>query len=224
MCGRFVIATPLVSIFEYFDIHDPRLDVQDDRGPRYNVAPSTSIYIARDTGDARILEEANWGFIPSWAKSLTDGPRPINARAETVESSRLFRRAYEQRRCLIPADGYYEWQARSGRRKQPYYIHRADGQMIAFGGIWETWHEGDEDEIRSAAILTTPASEPMQALHDRMPLVLEQDTWEEWLLGDDPHDLLRPAADDTLAWYAVDPAVGNTRNEGAHLIEQIEED
>lgn len=220
MCGRFVVATPMMTIFEYFDIHDPRID---NLPSRYNVAPTTPIAIVRDTGEARIAETATWGFTPSWAKALDDGPRPINARSETVAESRLFRRAYEQRRCLIPADGYYEWQASSGKRKQPYYIHRTDSQLMAFAGIWEAWHEGQSDGIVSAAILTTPANEAMKTLHDRMPLIIERDAWDDWLLGDDPGELLRPAPAERLTWHPVDRAVGNTRNEGPHLIEPIEE-
>jgi len=220
MCGRFVIATPLVSIFEYFDIHDPRFD---SLPPRYNVAPTTPIAIVRDTGEARVAEEATWGFTPSWAKSLDDGPRPINARCETVAESRLFRRAYEQRRCLIPADGYYEWQAGSGKRKQPYYIRREDGKLMAFAGIWEAWHEGQNDAVTSAAIITTPVNAAMEDLHDRMPLIIEHADWDAWLLGDDPGALLRPAPAELLTWHPVDTAVGNTRNEGPQLIESIEE-
>lgn len=220
MCGRFVVATPLMTIFEYFDIHDPRIA---DLPPRYNVAPTTPIPIVRDTSEARVCEAASWGFTPSWAKSRDDGPRPINARGETVAESRLFRRAYEQRRCLIPADGYYEWQAGSGTRKQPYYIHREDGQLLAFAGIWEAWHEGQEDGVTSAAIITTPANAAMTELHDRMPLILEPDDWDAWLLGDDPGELLRPAPAGVLTWYPVDPAVGNTRNDGPQLIEPITE-
>lgn len=220
MCGRFVVATPLMTIFEYFDIHDPRID---SLAPRYNVAPTTPIAIVRDTGEARIAETATWGFTPSWAKALDDGPRPINARCETVAESRLFRRAYEQRRCLIPANGYYEWQAGNGRRKQPYFIHRQDGQLMAFAGIWEAWHEGQDDGITSAAIITTPANEAMTKLHDRMPLILEQDAWDAWLLGDDPGELLQPAQDGILTWHLVDPAVGNIRNQGSQLIEPIDD-
>ena len=219
MCGRFVIATPLVSIFEYFDIHDPRVA---EHGPRFNVAPATPILMVRDGGEARTVDTASWGFTPSWAKAIDDGPRPINARSETVSSSRLFKRAFEQRRCLIPADGFYEWQAGSGKRKQPYYIHRSDGQMIAFGGVWEVWHEGNEDEVTSAAIITTPANEAISELHDRMPLVIEQNDWDDWLLGGNPAELLRPAAEDVLTWHPVNPAVGNVRNNDPDLIEPVE--
>jgi putative SOS response-associated peptidase YedK len=221
MCGRFVIATPLVSIFEYFDIHDPRVE---DRGPRFNVAPSTPILIVRDDGEARSLDTAQWGFTPAWAKTLDDGPRPINARSETVGTSKLFRRAYEQRRCLIPADGFYEWQARTGQRKQPYYIHRSDGTMLALGGIWETWHEGDDNEMTSTAIITTPANDRVNELHHRMPLVLEKEDWSEWLMGDNPEPLLRPAAEDTLTWHPVTTSVGNVRNDNPELIEPLDED
>lgn len=220
MCGRFVIATPLISIFEYFDIQDPRVTEQQ---PRYNVAPTTPILIVRDDGEARSLDTAHWGFIPSWAKSASDGRQPINARSETVAESRLFGRAYKQRRCLIPADGFYEWQARQGARKQPYYIHRADGELLAFGGIWETWHEGDEDAVTSATILTTAANDSISELHNRMPLIVEQAAWDDWLLGDDPAPLMEPAADGILTWRPVDPAVGNTRNDDPHLIEPIDE-
>lgn len=220
MCGRFVIATPLISIFEFFDIHDPRVE---ETGPRFNVAPATPIYIVHDNGEARTLETAHWGFIPTWAKTLADGPRPINARSETVGTSKLFKRAYEQRRCLIPADGFYEWQARSGTRKQPYFIHRRDGQLLALGGIWEVWNEGDENEVTSTAIITTPANVAMSELHDRMPLVVEPDDWDDWLVGDDPGELLRPTAEEVLIWHPVDPAVGNVRHDGPDLIEPVEE-
>lgn len=220
MCGRFVIATPLVSIFEYFDIHDPRVN---DVGPRFNVAPATPIYIVHDSGEARTLDTAHWGFTPTWAKSLDDGPRPINARAETVPTSRLFKRAFEQRRCLIPADGFYEWQARSGKRKQPYYIQRSDGELLALGGIWEVWHGGDDDAVTSAAIITTAANAAVSELHDRMPLVIEQSDWDDWLLGDEPADLLRPVAENVLTWHPVDLAVGNVRNDDSQLIETAEE-
>jgi putative SOS response-associated peptidase YedK len=221
MCGRFVIATPLMSIFEYFEIQDPRVE---DTGPRFNVAPSTPIYIVRDDGETRSMDYANWGFTPSWAKALDDGPRPINARSETVGSSRLFRKAYEQRRCLIPADGFYEWQAREGKRKQPHFIHRTDGKMLALGGIWEVWHEGDENAVTSTAIITTPANDRVSELHNRMPLVIEQENWNAWLMGEDPDGLLKPAPDDTLTWHPVTPSVGNVRNDNPDLIEPINED
>jgi len=221
MCGRFVIKSPLMDIVEYFEVHDVRTE---DRGPRFNVAPSTQIPLIRDTGDARTLDAAWWGFVPRWAKTLDSGRRPINARCETVAESRLFGPAYQQRRCLIPADGYYEWKALGGRRKQPYYIHPADGEMLAFGAIWEPWHEGDPDGITTTAIITTPANAAAEALHDRMPLMVQRENWEEWLLGDDPSDLLRPPADDLLTWHPVDSSVGNPRNENEHLIDPIATD
>lgn len=219
MCGRFVIATPLGFMLDFFDIHDSRIE---DHRPRYNVAPSTPIYIVRDDGEVRTLDRASWGFTPAWAKGLNDGPRPINARSEGVASSRLFRNAFRQRRCLVPADGYYEWQARPGQRKLPHYIHRADGTMMAFGGIWETWHAGDEDEVTSVAILTTPASGPMNDIHDRMPLILEPEDWQVWLTGPDPADLLHPADDALLRWHSVTTEVGNVRNDSPELIEPVE--
>jgi putative SOS response-associated peptidase YedK len=220
MCGRIVIATPVGSIVDYFEVHDPRVTAQP---PRFNVAPSTPILLVRDSGDARILKPARWGLTPAWARSLDNGPRPINARAEPVRTSRLFKHAVAQRRCLLPADGFYEWPARGGRRKQPYYIHRTDGQLLALGGIWETWHEGAADALTSAAIITTPANHVISTLHERMPLVVEPGDWEAWLLGEVAAELLRPAAAAVRSWHAVDRAVGNIRHDAPHLIEPVGE-
>jgi len=164
-CGRIVLDTPLGVVYGSSDILDRQLAEQP---PRFNVAPNTPIYIVRDTGDARLLDTAYWGFIPAWSTSLDDGPQPINARAETVAKSSLFRSAFEQRRCLILADRFYEWQSRGGKRKQPYYIRRSDGHLLALGGIWETWHAGESDAVTSAAIITTPANAAIGDLHNRM--------------------------------------------------------
>ncbi len=188
MCGRFTLRTPATVLIEHFD-----LDVRGDRqlalfAPRYNIAPTQEIIAVRTNPNAgrRTATMMRWGLIPSWSKEPRGaGPPLINARAETLAEKPAFRNALRSRRCIIPADGFYEWQptAAGGRgKKQPYYIHRPDGAPFAFAGLWETWTNASAPlMIESCTIVTTEANAALRALHDRMPVVLSPGDYALWL-------------------------------------------
>lgn len=215
MCGRFAFYSPTEATAALFGATAPT-DVE----PRYNIAPTQYIAAVRGDGeDAREIAMLRWGLVPFWAKDPSIGNRMINARAETVAEKPSFRAAYKKRRCLILADGFYEWQ-KVGDRKTPYFISLADGSPFAFAGLWENWNSKETDEsLQTAAIITTAANEFMSALHSRMPVVMLPAHAGRWLDGD--MDLLGEVIDDAPAMRAwpVDRRVNNARNEGADLIE-----
>ncbi len=226
MCGRFVSATPPDQIAGYFDAA-PTESVLD---PSYNVAPTNDVYAVLVDGGLRRLTTLHWGLIPPWAKELKIGSRMINARAETLAEKSSFKAPFKRRRCIIPADGFYEWQALAGqKRKQPMFIHRPDGEPFAFGGLWEVWRSKEEpgEVVRSCTIITTAANEAMAPIHDRMPLILPPDRWSTWL---DPEvqdlDLLGqflvPAPPQLITFHPVSTEVNVVRNKGAHLIDPVE--
>jgi putative SOS response-associated peptidase YedK len=191
--------------------------------------------LAAGGAGVRELRVVRWGLVPSWAKDISIGSRMINARAETVASKPAFRRAFARHRCLIPADGYYEWMKvgdPAHPRKQPYFIHRADGGVLAFAGLYELWRDRsrpDEDPgdwLWTATIITTQAADEVGQIHDRMPMVIDPARWADWL---DPastdagalHDLLAPAVTAHLASYPVSTEVNSVRNNGPQLIEPV---
>ena len=179
----------------------------------------------------RRLESMHWGLVPMWAESPSVGSRMINARAETIAAKNAFRPAFEARRCLIPADGFYEWHKVGGdpKRKQPMYIHRADGAPFAFAGLWEIWRDRNDPaggSLHSATIITTEANEEMAPIHDRMPVILGPTSWSQWL-DPDEHDLdrlrrLLVPTGDALAMHPVSNAVNNVRNDGPELLDRVE--
>ena len=188
--------------------------------PRYNVAPSQLVAVVglKPGVSARGLKMMSWGFVPRWAKSPKDGPRPINARAETIRTSPPFRDSFKNRRCLIPADGYFEWKpADTGKVKQGYHIHPADGGLMAFAGIWDLWAEAS---LYSCAIVTVPANPRMREFHDRMPAIVMADDFDAWLAGtaDEAIDLLQPAPEDYLAAVRVGPTVNKVKNDNPECI------
>ena len=220
-----------------------RDQVRRDVRPDYNVAPTDSIFAVltragREQPDAapaaRELRLLRWGLVPFWAKDPSGGARLINARAETIAAKPSFRSAFARRRCLIPADGYYEWRALGGRehgrpRKQPYFIHRTDGRGMAFAGIYELWRDKnlpDDDpasRLWTAAIITTSATDDVGWVHDRMPMVVSPRQWDEWLdpAVADADSLLRaitPAASDGLETRTVSAAVNKVGNNGPGLL------
>lgn len=227
MCGRFVASASAEDIAEAMGVEEIRTD---NLGARYNVAPTVDIYtVANRTSGCRAVGAMRWGLVPSWAKSPNDGARHINARAETVHTSKLFGKAFERRRCLVPADGFYEWERRSPKDKQPWYFAPANMQLLAFAGIWEVWrepgataHDSDGGWLRTCSIITTSANSTLSSFHDRMPAVLPSEDWELWLDREtDPsqaHLLLRPAQDDLLEGRPVDKAVNSVKNDGPWLI------
>ncbi|MEZ5372123.1 MAG: SOS response-associated peptidase [Microthrixaceae bacterium] len=203
---------------------------------RYNIAPSAEVFVVYEDGDLRRLDGFHWGLVPGWAKDLKIGNRMTNARAETVAEKPAFRRAFAKRRCIVPADGFYEWTKEPNpanpkkQRKQPHFISRPDGEPYAFAGLWERWRgdlDGSETEVRSTTIITTTANEPMSELHDRMPVMLAPEHWDAWLDPDNADidtlgQLLVPAPPRLITHHPVSTEVNNARNQGAHLIEAVD--
>jgi putative SOS response-associated peptidase YedK len=243
MCGRYASARKRIELLEEFDVQ--RDEVTEPLQPDYNVAPTKAVYTvvsrsgagsgdeppaATDPPVERQLRVMRWGLVPFWAKDVKIGSRMINARAETVAEKPAFRRAFAKRRCLVPADGYYEWQQRPGGPKQPIYITRADGHPLAFAGLYELWRDpavpsADEDAwLWTTTIITTSAPDELGMIHDRMPMIIDPAGWTDWLdpVASDVADLralLTPAAASGLTTYPVSVAVNSVRNNGPSLIE-----
>ena len=232
MCGRFVSSSSPEKVAAYFDVDvvDEKLEEQL---PNYNTAPTSSVMVVYEDGSTRRLAPFRWGLVPSWAKDAKIGARMINARGESVADKPSFRSAFTKRRCIIPADGFYEWTTDPNEpKKQPYFIHRPDGEPYAFAGLWEVWRPKDSDgdqaeQLRTCTIITTAANDNMAKLHDRMPVILGRDDWETWLSPQN-HDkdllgsLLVPAANDLITFHAVSKDVNNARNRGEHLLARVE--
>lgn len=219
MCGRFVQQLSTVAMAQLFGAEA----LASDPGERYNVAPTQAIDIVAAHEGKRILTMHRWGFVPTWAKDLSIGSRMINARGETVATSPAFRSSFRSRRCIIPADAFYEWQ-RVGGTKQPYAIVPQNNQPFAFAGLWSPWHDPQSEErILTCAIITTAANGTMRSIHDRMPVILAEAAFDEWL---DPsfndtdvlQTLLKPCPDDVLRAYPISRRVNNVRNDGAELL------
>jgi len=211
MCGRFTLATPAAQIAELFGLeHTPELT------PRYNIAPSQQVAIVRRAGGRPELAWARWGLVPSWARDPAMGARTINARCETVAVKPAFRAALRRRRCLIPADGFYEWR-REGNRKQPFYFSLPNGSLFAFAGLWERW-EGAGEPLESCTILTTGANDAVAPVHDRMPVILAPEAHGPWLDPSVPGEealavVLAPLPSLTLRCYPVSSLVNNPAND-----------
>lgn len=218
MCGRFTLRASPSLVGQAFGVtHIP------EAAPRYNIAPSQSVACVRQLAGAnRELVYLSWGLVPSWAKDPAIGVRPINARSETAAEKPTFRKPIRERRCLIVADGFYEWKL-EGKRKQPYFIHRRDDQPFGMAGLWERWKR-DDQTIESCAILTTSANAMMASLHERMPVILNPTDFQRWL---DPEvrdvsgivNLLVPLATDDLVAAPVNTIINNPRNDSPACIE-----
>ena len=228
MCGRYVSATPPDQIAAYFGAEASEALLE----PSYNVAPTNDVYAVLSDGSARHLDAFHWGLVPLWAKDPKIGSRMINARAETLAEKNAFKSAFKRRRCLIPVDGFYEWKkdpsAPAKAKKQPYFIHRPDGEPFAFAGLWEVWKgpNKDQEPLRSCTIITTSPNEPMAAIHDRMPVILPPSAWDTWLDRElDDLDLLGkllvPSPPEIITMHPVSTEVNNVRNKGEHLIEEL---
>ena len=205
-----------------FDAEPP----PDDLKPTYNLAPTDEAAVVVERGERRAIRAYRWGLIPSWAKDERIASKLFNARAETLATSGAFREPFRRRRCIVPADAFYEWQ-RSGGARQPFLIRRVDGRPLALAGLWSGWHHPvTEQVIRTFTIITTEANRTLAAVHDRMPVVLEPKDWKRWLDTSEPdveelNGLLVPAPDDELELYPVRPLVNSVRNNGLELIEPI---
>ena len=219
MCGRFAITLPddaMAGLFDAVPSNDlPKI-------PNYNVCPTNQVHTVTSENGTRRLRPMRWGFIPQWYKTPSDGPLLINARAETIAEKPAFRAACRERRCLIPASGFYEWTKDEGGNRLPWYIYPTEGELLAFAGVWQVWDRGGE-AITSCAIVTTAANTAMSAIHHRMPVVLASDDWAKWLgeEGKGAATLMHAPPEDALAFHRVDPAVNSNRASGAELIEPI---
>lgn len=225
MCGRYASSASQELLEDLFEIDETVAAPQRS----WNVAPTDQVpaVIERNGADGRRrkLVALTWGLVPPWSKDARGGARMINARVETVASKPAFRRAFAARRCLLPADGYYEWEDTGTRErgrpvKQPYFIHPADPGLLAMAGIYEFWKVPDGTWLTTCSIITTTATDQLGRLHDRMPMVVAPAAWDDWLdpgFGGDPHDLLQIPGQDLTA-HPISPAVGNVANNNPGLV------
>lgn len=223
MCGRFTLSKPAKAVAELFDLPE----VPDILKPHYNVAPSQPVAVVglKPDGRTRGLTFLRWGLVPHWSSDANPKVRPINARAETVAELPTFRDSFALRRCLIPADGFYEW-AKGRRGQHPHHFRLTSGGPLAFAGIWDVWGEGRE-KVVTCCIVTTVANELVGRLHDRMPVILPQSDYARWLDADaNPAGLKKllasyPAA--KMEAVGVGTAVNSPRNDGPELLKPVNE-
>lgn len=213
MCGRFVITSPAAALKDLFAFADPLPNL----AANYNVAPTQALLIVTREGGARRLDAARWGLVPSWAKEMGTTPL-INARIETVETKPSFRTAFRRRRCLVPADGFYEWRD-EGSHKQPFVMLPRTGQPFAFGGIYEHWLSPDGSDLVSVALMTGPANRYLGQIHDRSPVIILPEDYDLWLtcgesVPDAVRALLRPPPEDFFEAFPVTRAVGRVAVNG----------
>lgn len=230
MCGRYAASRNPDDLVEEFEVE--RVETVECFEPDYNVAPTKPVPAVLVRGGQRKLRLLRWGLVPSWAADPSIGSRLINARVETVADKPAFRRALAARRCLLPADGYYEWYGDQRGRKQPFFIRPREGGVLAMAGLYELWRDPalERDDpaawLWSAAVLTTAAEDALRHLHDRMPLLVERDRWAAWLHPDSSEvnelaELLVPAEPGRLEAYPVSAAVGDVANNRPALIEPL---
>jgi putative SOS response-associated peptidase YedK len=232
MCGRYVSVSSPTILAERFKVEEVRITETE---PSYNVAPRADVPVIAESKGVRTLDLVRWGLVPSWAKDLSIGDRMINARAEKITTSNAYKRAFERRRCIIPADGFYEWEKipvanRKTPIKQPWFFRRRDGEPLAFAGLWEVWHDpnlgDDAPRVRSCVIITTDANDVVRPVHDRMPVVLAEREWSAWLDRDN-HDvaklqkLLVPAPAPEFEAWPVSMLVNKADNNSPELLDPV---
>jgi putative SOS response-associated peptidase YedK len=221
MCGRYAITTAPEAIRQLFGYPE-----QPNFPPRYNVAPTQPVPIVRMAQGKRHFGLVRWGLIPAWVKDPRAFSLVINARGESLLDKPAFKNAMKYRRCLFPADGFYEWE-RKGERKQPYFVRRRGGGPLAFAGLWESWMGPNGEEQETAAIVTTDASPSIAHIHDRMPVIVPPEAFDFWL---DPNvnaemamAVIKPAKDETIEAYEVSRAVNRHENDSPGLVEPLTE-
>ncbi|MEO6715134.1 MAG: SOS response-associated peptidase [Mycobacteriales bacterium] len=222
MCGRYAAAKAIDAVAGHFGADG--IDYQLTP-PGYNVAPTDRVPVVVQWDGSRSVVGMRWGLVPSWAPDPSVGSRMINARVETLADKPAFRTPLAQRRAIMPADAYYEWYTRPGTAKQPHAIRRADGEMLAFAALWERWRTAAGEELLSCTVVTTASAGSVAYLHDRMPVVLPRDLWDDWL---DPQAcdradavaLLHAAGVPELVAHPVSTRVNNVRSEGADLLDE----
>jgi putative SOS response-associated peptidase YedK len=224
MCGRYTLIANAEAIRQLFEVlpFDERLAVT-----RYNIAPTQPIVVVRAGDRGRELVPMRWGLIPAWTKDLRSAPLLINARAEGIATKPAFQHAFRRRRCLVPATGFYEWQAPGRRAKQPYAVRPADGRLVAFAGVWETWFGPDGSEIDGAAIVTVSSNGTVSVIHDRMPALIAPEDFDAWLSGEADTAaaaaLLEPAPEELFICVPVSTRVNAAANDDAALWDEATE-
>jgi putative SOS response-associated peptidase YedK len=222
VCGRYTLSTPADLVAELFE-----LDAAPELTPRYNIAPSQEAAVVRKGADGRRLDFLRWGLIPFWAKDAAIGYRTINARSETAATKPAFRAAFRRRRCLVVADGFYEW-AKRGEAKQPYHFRMAGGEPMAFAGLWESWNDPDGGPLESFTILTTEANALVARAHPRMPVILPPGSYRSWLSDavtepEAVQPLLVPYPAGEMVGFAVDTRVNSPHNDSPECVEPVVE-
>ena len=218
MCGRFTLTIDGQTVRNAYNLPDAPFDYR----PRYNIAPQQDILVIGKGKEGRRAGVMRWGLVPSWAETPSDGARMINARSETVDERPAYREAFEQRRCLIPADGFYEWR-NAGGIKIPMRITRRDEKPFAFAGLWERWQRGSQEPLFTCTILTTSPAASLASIHDRMPVMLRPEQYDIWL--DEQTDaatlkaMLMPYDDEDLRAYPVSNLVNKVDNDGPGCVE-----
>jgi putative SOS response-associated peptidase YedK len=220
MCGRFTRATSAAGVAEAFGVEE----ISSDLKPSYNIAPTQSVAVIISDGKKR-LTEVRWGLVPSWAKELAIGNKLINARAETITQKASFRSAFKKRRCLVVADGFYEWQ-KIGDGKRPVYIRLKSGKPFGMAGLYEMWRSPEGEEVTTCAIITTEANELMQPIHERMPVIIPKDSEDLWL---DPQvqdsevvlNLLKPYPAEEMEAYPISKRVNSPANNSPDCIKPV---
>ncbi len=217
MCGRYASFLPAELIARLF----ATVNLLPELAPTWNMAPTMDApVVRRHPGGERHLDVLKWGLVPYFTKGLKQARKPINARSETVATSGMFRAAFAERRCLVPAAAYYEWRD-DPDGKTPFAVARIDGDPVAFGGIWEMWKSPEGEILRTYATITTDANRQLASIQDRMPVIIERKDWPLWLgeIEGDHGSLLRPAPEDVLRFWQVGKAVGKVKNDGPELLE-----
>jgi len=219
MCGRYSLTKPIKTLKEHFQA----IAVEMDHDKRYNIAPSQSVPIVVAGEQGREIHAMRWGLIPSWAKDPALGNKLINARAETVHEKPSFRSSFRKRRCLVPTDGFYEWQVRD-KGKVPQYIQLRTGGLFAFAGLWSEWDSGKEI-LQTFTIITTAANRELESIHQRMPVILMPQDYDGWLATSpqDPKNLLKPLEEGLLEHYEISKTVNSPKNDNEECIQSIAE-
>ncbi|MGW8288577.1 MAG: SOS response-associated peptidase [Desulfobulbales bacterium] len=221
MCGRFALKAPPRTIQQHFDLPETV-----DLSPRYNIAPSQDVAVIRHLPGKgyRQLDMLRWGLIPGWAKDMKISYRMINARAETLAQKPAFRTAFKKRRCIIAADGFYEW-LHSGKTKQPFFVQMKNGAVFGFAGLWESWNSPEGSTVESCTIITTSANDLVRKIHDRMPVILQPDTYEAWLQdstkAETLQQLLKPYPANEMETYRVSSEVNSPKNDTMECIRPV---
>jgi putative SOS response-associated peptidase YedK len=218
VCGRFALFAPVAEIAEYFHVHD---GAGEALSPRYNVTPGQPVAVVRERDGARRIDLLKWGLVPFWAKDASIGQRLINARLDGLAGKPAFREAFNRRRCLIAASGFYEWAPATKGRRQPFFIRARNEPMLALAGLWERWRTADGQPLETCVIVTTDATPDLAPIHDRMPLLIAPQAQAQWL---DPRTSVAEAAQmaahsPSVEAWAVSFAVNDPRNDGEANIE-----